>query len=341
MITVMILLPRMARWFSTVGLSIMCLSLAMGSFSTNFAHLVLSQGVGFGIGGCIAYSPSILYMSEWFDKRRGLAFGIVWAGSGLSGVLIPLALEKLLSQFGFRTTLRIFSVLIFVLAAPFLYFHKSRLPVSREVKYSRLNARFLCTRVSIIYQLGNIAEALGFFLPAIYLPTHAHTLGASSFLASLTVTALNLASVFGSVSMGFLSDRCHTLTCVSISTAGTVVSVFLIWGFSTTVPILIVFGVAYGIFAGGYSAIWSGMIREIQKDNPGADATIIFSTIAFGRGVGNVVSGPFSEALIQADSWQGHAVGAYGSGFGLLVVCTGLSAILGGLSVMARCVRCT
>lgn len=318
----------------------MCLSLALGSFSQNFTHLVLSQGVAFGIGGCIAYSPSILYMSEWFDKRRGLAFGIVWAGSGLSGVLIPLALEKFLGQYGFRTTLRIFSVLIFVLAAPFLYFHKSRLPVSREVKYDRLNARFLCSRVSIIYQLGNIAEALGFFLPAIYLPTLARTLGASDFLASLTVTALNLASVFGSVSMGFLSDRWPTLTCVSISTAGTAVSVYLIWGFATTIPVLIVFGVAYGIFAGGYSAIWSGMIREIQNDNPAADATIIFSTIAFGRGVGNVVSGPFSEALIQADGWKGHAMAAYGSGFGLLIVCTGLTAVLGGLPLILHFSRC-
>jgi MFS family permease len=192
----------------------------------------------------------------------------------------------------------------------------------------------------MIYQLGNIAEALGFFLPAIYLPTLARELGASDLLASLTVTALNLASVFGSVSMGFLSDRCHTLTCVSISTVGTVLSIFLIWGFSTTIPGLMVFGVAYGIFAGSYSAIWSGMIREIQTNNPAADATIIFSTIAFGRGVGNVVSGPFSEALIQADSWQGHAAGAYGSGFGLLIVCTGLTAIMGGLSLMARCLRC-
>jgi hypothetical protein len=89
--------------------------------------------------------------------------------------------------------------------------------------------------------------------------------------------------------------------------------------------------------------LFCDMVRydtRIQTNNPAADATIIFSTIAFGRGVGNVVSGPFSEALIQADSWQGHAAGAYGSGFGLLIVCTGLTAIMGGLSLMARCLRC-
>jgi hypothetical protein len=41
-------------------------------------HLILSQGIGFGTGGCLAYTPTILFMSEWFAKRKGLAFGIVW-----------------------------------------------------------------------------------------------------------------------------------------------------------------------------------------------------------------------------------------------------------------------
>jgi hypothetical protein len=33
--------------------------LALSSFSTNVMHLILSQGIGFGIGGCFAYTPTI------------------------------------------------------------------------------------------------------------------------------------------------------------------------------------------------------------------------------------------------------------------------------------------
>ncbi|OGE54207.1 hypothetical protein PENARI_c006G01711 [Penicillium arizonense] len=219
-IIAMILVPKMGRWFSIIGLTIMCFSLALGSFSKNVTHLILSQGVGFGVGGCIAYSPSILYMSEWFVRRRGLAFGIVWAGSGVSGLAFPIGLEKLLSNFGFQTTLRVISVLIFVLAAPLLYFHKPRLPVSKTIGYHRLNFRFLLNKVFVIYQIGNIMEALGFFLPGIYLPTYARNIGGSSFISSLTVMLLNLASVFGSVTMGHLADRYHVITCITISTVG-------------------------------------------------------------------------------------------------------------------------
>ncbi|KAJ5536966.1 MFS monocarboxylate transporter [Penicillium frequentans] len=339
-IVIMILLPRYARWFSTAGCILMCLSLAMGSFSTNTTHLVLSQGVGFGIGGCIAYSPSIMFMSEWFDKRRGLAFGMVWAGSGVSGILFPLVLGKLLDRFGFATTLRICSVLLFVLAAPFLYFHRPRLPISKNIAHHRFNVKFLRNPVFLMYQACNALEAFGFFLPAIYLPTFARSIGASELPASLTVTAYNLASVFGSISMGHLSDRCHALRCITISTIGTVVSIFLLWGFSTNIAVLMVFSVSYGIFAGSFSATWSGMIREVQKVDTRSDATIVFSVIAFGRGIGNVVSGPFSEFLLRVDNWQGQAAGAYGTGYGLLIVCTGLTALASGMCLFARYSKC-
>ncbi|KAJ6104793.1 hypothetical protein N7523_011113 [Penicillium sp. IBT 18751x] len=335
-IVVMIMVPRVARWVSTAGVVIMCLSLAISSFSTNVTHLILSQGIGFGVGGCLAYTPSILFMSEWFCKRKGLAFGIVWAGSGLSGVIFPLVIQWLLNQYGIKSTLRISAVALFILAAPFLYFHKPRLPIRESVCHRRLSFTFLYSKVYIIYQLGNTVEALGFFLPTIYLPTYARSLGASEFMSSLTVTLFNLTSVFSCVVVGFLSDRYHITTCILVLTVGTVLSVFFIWGFSTTIPTLYFFCIAYGLLAGEYSSTWSGVSNEIQRKNPDADATVIFPFMETGRGIGNVVSGPLSEVLLRADHWKGRAWGAYGSGFGTLVVCTGATALVGGISVLAR-----
>lgn len=62
----------------------MSLSLAASSYATNVTHLALSQGVLYGIGGCLAFTPAIIFTTEWFVKRRGFAFGLVWVGSYLS-----------------------------------------------------------------------------------------------------------------------------------------------------------------------------------------------------------------------------------------------------------------
>ncbi|KAJ5497642.1 Major facilitator superfamily domain general substrate transporter [Penicillium expansum] len=272
-IVLMILVPRIARWVSTIGVVIMCLSLALSSFSTSVMHLILSQGIGFGIGGCFAYTPTILFMSEWFDKRRGLAFGIVWGGSGVSGIVFPLAIQWLLNQYGIEATLQISSVALFILAVPFLYFHRPRLRTTEIALATLWKQSGSSCRPSTFRHMRAVS-------------------GASDYMASLTVILVNLFTVFGSVIMGFLSDRYHITTCILMSTVGTVIAVFFVWGFADTIPPLYVFCIAYGLLAGGFSSTWAGVSHEVQKANPLADETVIFPFMETGRGIGNVASGP-------------------------------------------------
>jgi hypothetical protein len=70
--------PILKRWSSPVGFMIMCLALALSSFASNTTHLILTQGIAYGIGGNFAYSPLIIFMNEWFVHKRGLAFGTMW-----------------------------------------------------------------------------------------------------------------------------------------------------------------------------------------------------------------------------------------------------------------------
>lgn len=46
---------------------------------------MLLQGVLFGIGEGLLFMPVILLLPEWFSQRRGLAAGIIFAGSGIGG----------------------------------------------------------------------------------------------------------------------------------------------------------------------------------------------------------------------------------------------------------------
>ncbi|KAJ9296497.1 hypothetical protein DTO271G3_5195 [Paecilomyces variotii] len=329
--------PRLKLWATPLGFLIMCLTLALSSFSTTTTHLLVSQGIAYAIGASLAYSPSILFIEEWFVNRRGLAYGIQWAGTGVSGVVLPIFLQWLLNAHGFRTTLRVWSIILFISIAPLLFFFKPRLPIAQSASMRPFNIRFLANRTFLIFQLGNVLEALGYFLPTIYLPTYARrTLGVSNLIATLTVILVNLASVFGCVLMGTLVDRYHATTCILISTVGTTIAVFLLWGFSLSLAPLLIFCIAYGIFAGSFSSTWPAVMKEVQKTNSLAEPTIVFAFLAAGRGIGNVVSGPLSERLLHGLPWQNAAGGAYGSGYGILIVFTGVTAFLGGLSVLAR-----
>ncbi|KAK3333914.1 major facilitator superfamily domain-containing protein [Cercophora scortea] len=354
--------PRQGRWSPILGLLIMCTALAASSFATSVTHLIITQGILYAIGGSIAYLPCIVYLDEWFVRRKGLAYGIMWSGTGLAGVVLPLLLEHLLSTYGFQTTLRLWACLLFVLTAPLAVFIKPRLPSTTATggggggSQTRLGGlgglHFVVSRPFLLYQLANIVEAAGFFLPGIYLPMYARAqLNAGAIPAALTLLLLNVASVFGCVVMGSLIDRLHVTTCILISTIGTTVGTFLLWGLSTTLPVLYLFCIVYGLFAGSFTSAWPGIMREMARlgrsggeDGGGGgsvDPTMVFAFLALGRGVGNLVSGPLSEALVRGLPWDGgsggsRAFGGYGSGYGGLIAFTGATAFLGGGSWIWR-----
>ncbi len=333
------LYPRLSRWWPLAGLIVMCLALALSSLSTTVTQLIATQGVLYAVGGAVAYYPCILYLDEWFVKRKGWAYGVMWAGTGLAGFVLPLLLSHLLTLYGFRTTLRIFAVTVFVVTAPLAYFVKPRLPPSATTHLQPLNMSFVMTRAFALYQLANVVEALGFFLPNIFLPSYARaTLGAGFFAPALTILLVNVASVFGCITMGLLVDRLHVTTCLFVSAVGATVGTFLFWGLAESLPLLYVFCIIQGIFAGSYTSAWPGIVRHITdaSNDSRVDPTMVFAWLAAGRGIGNVASGPLSEALIKGMPWQGSAAAGYGSGYGTLIIFTGVTAFVSGTSFLWR-----
>lgn len=136
--------------------------------------------------------------------------------------------------------------------------------------------------------------------------------------------------------LGTLIDRMHVTSVILISTIGAMLSVFVFWGLAASLPLLYIFSLIYGLFAGGFTSTWTGIIREVQKRDRRTEAGLVFGLLSAGRGIGSVLSGPLSEALLRDKPWTGEAALGYGTGYGGLIVFTGVSATLGGVSWIGR-----
>ncbi|KAF2264037.1 MFS general substrate transporter [Lojkania enalia] len=326
--------PRIRRWATPIGLTVICFSLGLGSFATNVPHLIVTQGIIYAVGGGLAWTPILFYLEEWWVRRRGFAYGTTMAGLGLSGAIMPVALEWLLSSYGFRTTLRVCALSFVALNFPILFFLKPRIPLSQSSQSRSFDMSFWKCSNYLILQSGNVIQSLGFFLPAIYLPTFARSLGASSIQGTVTIILLNGAAFLGCMTMGISVDKYDVTSCLLVSALGSTISVFLLWGMSNSLAPLYVFCLLYGAFAGCNSSTWSAIIRETKEKKRGADSGMVFACLSAGKGVGNLCSGPLSEALLHVGRWK---VGmAYGSEYGALIVFTGTTALLGGWSFAAR-----
>lgn len=328
------LFPSFRKWATPVGLVIVCLALGLGSFATSVSHLILTQGIIYSLGGGLAWTPILFYIEEWWVRRRGFAYGVTMAGLGLSGAILPVILEWLLHSFGFRTTLRVCALSFVVLNFPIVFFFKPRLPLSQTSQSRKFDMSFWTSSNYLILQSGNVIQSLGFFLPAIYLPTFARTLGANAIQSTVTIILLNGAAFVGCLVMGAATDKYNVVHCLVVSATGSAMGVFLLWGFSTSLAPLYVFCAVYGAFAGCQSSAWSAIVRDTQKKRRGADSGLMWACLSAGKGVGNLCSGPLSEALLHAGNWKAGM--AYGSGYGALIAFTGATALFSGWSFIAK-----
>lgn len=234
------------------GVAVMVLGLITSSFAQEVWQLILTQGLLYAFGGIIICNPMLLFLDGWFIRRKSLAFGIMWAGTGAFGVFIPFFLSWGLDHFGFRSILRAWGGASAVLLGPMMLFVKPRLPVtlsSTEASRQRFDWKFAMSPAFIAFQIGNTLQGLGYFIPGIYLPSYARTLGVSSTATTATVVLLNTMGVLGSISVGLLIDRIHVTTILIIFAFESALSVFDFWGMSTSLPLLLVFSAVYGFFA--------------------------------------------------------------------------------------------
>jgi hypothetical protein len=98
--------PLFLRQSTFYGLPIVVLAIVLSSFATKVWHLILTQGVLYALGGGLLYYPIFIFIDEWFIRRKGFAFGVMWAGSGTGGLTGPLILNWGLSRYGPATFLR-------------------------------------------------------------------------------------------------------------------------------------------------------------------------------------------------------------------------------------------
>ncbi|KAF1363075.1 MFS general substrate transporter [Lizonia empirigonia] len=310
--------PRLRRWFGPLGLVLTAVGFLMSSFATTVWQLIATQGVICALG-CLAY-------------------GIMWAGKSAAGVGIPFAMETSLQRFGPSVTLQAWTIVTVLFSAPLLYFLKPRIPLSRSATVRRISLSFIRLPSFWMLQIGNVLQSLGYFLPYTYLSTYAiQQLHVSTTIATTLLVLINVTSISGGIVIGGLGDYFHITTMILISTFGSALAVFLFWGFSSQTALLAVFSITYGFFAGGFSSTWSGVLQELKAQSPTLDTGFIFGLLAGGRGIGNIISGPLSVALVTNDGWMkdGKSWG-YNGQYGGIILFTGVTALLGSWGALGR-----
>ncbi|KAJ3276990.1 hypothetical protein HDV01_000042 [Terramyces sp. JEL0728] len=288
------------RAVGIIGGLLYMVSLILASLSTSYWQLLLTQGVMLGLSISIAYFPALTIVSQWFDKKKGLATGIAVGGSGVGGLILSPLTNWMISSFGRDKALLVTGLVGGTAIVLSSLTYKLRMPLTAKASdYVSLlkNSRFL-----LLYVLLVIAT-FGYLAPFFYLPAYAEYYGMSSTQGALLVGILNGASGVGRVILGYGADSLGHLNSFTLCLLFASLSVLLIWPFSTTFSSLIVFAAAYGLFVGGYVSILPNVIiKMFGLENIGSKIGAIYSTFFYGSILGPYVIG----YLIDSFTYQKH-----------------------------------
>ena len=100
-----------------VGVPIMGIGYILLSQINGFLSFSIVYILGVTIGSGTLHVPIQTAVANWFNKKRGLAFGIMWSGVGIGGMIVPLYGWGI-ELFGWRETSVYIGIIVILIGIP-------------------------------------------------------------------------------------------------------------------------------------------------------------------------------------------------------------------------------
>ncbi|MFZ0844803.1 MAG: MFS transporter [Pseudolabrys sp.] len=278
-----------------------------------------------GLGGINA--PMYIYVSRWFDKRRGSALALISSGSYLAGAMWPPVFERALVAFGWRQTMLWYALAEIVVIVPLalIYFrHPPEVihPVA-ALQPGAAKHRVLGLPPNVVFAMMCCAAVLcciPMAMPQGHLVAFCTDLGISRSVSAIMLSVLLGTAFLSRQIWGAISDKIGGLTTVLI---GSFWQACALSAFLVTQDEVGLFTVA-AAFGLGFSGIIPAYVLAIRELFPAAQASWRIPTLLLFSGLG-MASGGWIAGLIY--DHYGYYAPAFATGIGsnilnLLVVGT-------------------
>jgi len=287
--------------------------LACASLSGQIWHLLLSQGVLFGLGMGLLFLPTYGVIPQWFTRRRALANGIAISGSGLGGFVYSLGAGAIIRSLGVDWAYRILAIVSLVVNVACALLMRTRY-VARPLAFDWS----LLKRRDYILILGfGFFSMLGQFVLVFTLANYANIIGLDASQAAWIPALFMLGQAIGRPILGRLSDLYgHVQIAFFMSLLCGIFSL-AIWLNATSFGSLIAFALVAGLVGGVFWVTAAPvMAHVVGLDNLPSGLTILWMTL--------VLPSTFSSSIaLQIFEQTGKYTGAQ--------IFTGLTFIAAGL----------
>jgi MFS family permease len=304
------------RWTVAGGALMIACGLAVSSLGPSWP-LWIGHGLFIGLigmGGINA--PLYIYVSRWFDRRRGSALALISSGIYLAGALWPPIFERAIASIGWRQTMLAYAVLECLIIVPLaLWFFRDPpevIPPAPVARPHAAPARVLGWPPNLVFAMMCAASVLccvPMAMPQGHLVAFCSDLGIARSVGAVILSVLLGTAFLSRQIWGAISDRIGGLSTVLIGST---------WQCSAMIAFLLtqnevgLFTVA-GAFGLGFSGIIPAYVLALRELFPAAEASWRIPTLLLFTAVGMASGGWLAGILYDH---YGYYAPAFAAGIG-------------------------
>lgn len=291
--------------------------------SVAYSRLTIYLTLGAGVVGAsvlIGFIGHSLFLPRWFERKRGLAVGIAFAGVGLGAMLLFPWLESYISAFGWRQACVSLAVLIFVTVVPLNIALQRNSPADLGLRpdgqtdndeasglaggMKVVNAAWAnqewtlrkALRTAPFWWLfvGYVTSLHSWYAVQVHQTKYLLEAGFTAADAAFALGLLGLTSVGGQIGVGYLSDRVGREWAWTLGMAGFIACYLLLLrlGSVPSLYLMYLMVVMQGLFGYGVAVVYAAMPADIfQGRHYGSIFGVLAVASSMGAALGPWVTG--------------------------------------------------
>ncbi|XXG95491.1 hypothetical protein Hte_001755 [Hypoxylon texense] len=292
-----------------VGSALNIVGLLSTSFAKQYATIFLAFGVTLGLGCGTLYVPAIALISSHFEgKQADLPTAMAMTGSSIGGIVYPILFRRLVERIGFFSTCRVFAGINATLLLAACLFVKpkenrreERMEEGRSQKPRPLAWKDLLDWKLLVFGGLAMAMNIGIDVPFYFIPTFVRDqLKLSPEVGDSLLAGLNASSLFGRLSLNWLSERSNALVVWQFTIF--ITGMLLFWWFTiSNLSGVIEFVICYGFVDGGLISLISPALRMLYDDE--GDEAVFGARLGIVegmQGVGFLIGPPIAGAIMAS-----------------------------------------
>ncbi|WNK00598.1 MFS transporter [Thalassospiraceae bacterium LMO-JJ14] len=300
-----------------VGTFMLAIGYVVASQAESVLAFTLAQTLLIGMMGSAAtFGPLVADVSLWFEKRRGIAVGIVASGNYLSGTIWPPILSYAIQTVGWREAHLWIAVACIVIMLPLAFLLRRRadtserpsiLGTARGLRPDGMSSR----TVQILLIVAGLACCIAMSMPQVHIVAYCGDLGYGVARGAEMLSIMLGLGVVSRITSGFIADKIGGLGTLLLGSALQCAALFFYIPFDGLVSLYVV-SALFGLSQGGIVPSYAMIVRQFfPAREAGARVSLVLMTTVIGMAIGGWMSGEiydltgsYQAAFLNGIAWN-------------------------------------